>query len=410
MQQRRSRPRMTEKHVQGQRYPITLESSSLTRYNQTMSEIPASPHLPTLYQQLVDQGAIQDDPAQREVVEHLQRLRDELPDYTPSQYRSWLARMFTADPTPPRGLYIYGGVGRGKSMLMDLYYSTSPVIKKRRVHFHAFMKEVHDMLHEYREKAKQRKKDYDPIPVLARTIARQSWLLCFDEFQVTDIADAMILGRLFTYLFDNGVVVIATSNRAPDDLYKDGLQREGFLPFIALLKQKTDVIELCSATDYRLNRLKAMRTMYYTGEAPEQFANESFASLTHRAAPELTEITSLGRVIALPYTAGAVAKESFHALCEKPLGPADYIEIARYFNTLILTGIPELSPEKRNEAKRFVTLVDALYEHKVKLICTADVPPEKLYPAGHGAFEFERTVSRLMEMQAESYLHEEHKG
>lgn len=382
----------------------------MTRYNGIMSERPLAPHLPTLYQQLVDQGSIQFDPAQRDVVEHLQRLRDELPSYTPSQYRSWLARVFTPGPTPPRGLYIYGGVGRGKSMLMDLYYSTSPIIKKRRVHFHAFMKEVHDMLHEHRERAKHRKKDFDPIPALARTISRQTWLLCFDEFQVTDIADAMILGRLFTHLFDNGVVVIATSNRAPDDLYKDGLQREGFLPFIRLLKQKTEVIELCSATDYRLNRLKAMQTMYYTGDAPDQFAAESFATLTHHATPEPTEITSLGRVITLPYTAGNIALEHFNALCEKPLGPADYIEIARHFNTLILTHIPQLTPEKRNEAKRFVTLVDALYEHKVKLICTADVLPEQLYPAGHGAFEFERTVSRLMEMQAESYLHEEHKG
>ena len=364
--------------------------------------------LPAAYEELATKKLITPDPAQRDIITKLQRLREVLPRYTSEKDKSWFAKIISGKEasTIPHGLYIYGGVGRGKSMLMDLFFSTSPIEKKRRVHFHAFMMEIHEKLQAWRQQTKDDEKSKNPIPPLARALADEAWLLCFDEFQVTDIADAMILGRLFTELFKEGVVVVATSNRHPDDLYKDGLQREHFLPFIDLLKSTMEVAELSSETDYRLEHLKSLKTTFLAplGNEASVFLKESFRKLTYGAAPEPITLSVLGRKIHVPCSHGDVAMFSFGELCEQPLGAADYIEIAREFSTVLLADIPQMTSEKRNEAKRFVTLIDALYEHKVKLICTAETSPQALYIDGHGAFEFERTASRLIEMQSESYL------
>ena len=253
-------------------------------------------------------------------------------------------------------------------------------------------------------------KQKDPLKKIAKELCEESWLLCFDEFQVSDIADAMILGKLFEYLFEEGAVVIATSNRHPDDLYKHGLQRESFLPFIKMFKEKLEVVELGSSTDYRLRHIKQLSTTYFTplGEKADKFIKESFTELTAGGRSEKITLRVQGREVEVKKSYGDVAQFSFSELCEQPLGAADYIEIAREFSTIIIFDIPKLSKEKRNEAKRFVTLIDQLYEHKVKLICSAEVKADKLYKKGDGSFEFERTSSRLIEMQSDEYLREAH--
>jgi cell division protein ZapE len=363
------------------------------------------------YQKMLDSGQIKPDEAQKDIAHKLYKLQQDM-QQAPAKRKTIvsLVRKNPASKNQPKGLYIYGEVGRGKSMLMDLFFESSNVVKKRRVHFHAFMLEVHKELHIWRGQRKFRDGKNDPIPPLAKKIAASARLLCFDEFQVADIVDAMILGRLFTALFDNGILVVATSNRPPEDLYKDGLQRASFLPFIELLKSQTEVVSLDAQTDYRLSHLRALSTVYYypLDKKAKDFAENIFAELTNNAKPEQRILNISGRDLIINKTHADVAFISFCDICERALGAADYIELAQEFSTLIISGIPKMTRENRNEAKRFVTLIDELYEHKVKLICTAETAPQELYTDGDGSFEFERTVSRLIEMQSNKYLSEEH--
>jgi cell division protein ZapE len=349
------------------------------------------------------------DPMQELATEKLQMLHRALRNYKPQpaapvsggwrQLLGLVAPQEAREPRP-RGIYLYGGVGRGKSMLMDLFFETSAVPRRRRVHFHAFMQEVHDRLHRLRTVVQG-----DPLAVVGREIAADAWLLCFDEMQVSDIADAMIIGRLFEALFAEGVVVVATSNRAPDELYKDGLQRERFLPFIDLLKQEMDVLELDNGRDYRRSRL-AGRQVYYTplDGAAAAALEEIFVELTDGLAPEPMTIEIKKRLLVIPKQAAGIAWFTFAELCGTPLGAGDYLALAERFDTLILAEVPRLGPEMRNEAKRFNTLIDALYEAKAHVVISAEAPAAELYPEGDGAFEFERTVSRLLEMQSLEYV------
>jgi cell division protein ZapE len=356
------------------------------------------------------EGELQDDPAQTLAAEKLQSLHNALLTYRPSSGTGgWKARLGLGrrPEEPPQGLYLYGPVGRGKSMLMDLFYETAPVERKRRVHFHAFMAEVHDRLHTWRKRTKGEKSD--PLPELAAKMAEETWLLCFDEFVVHNIADAMILGRLFETLFQRGVVVVATSNFEPERLYEGGLQRERFTPFIALLKSRLDVLDLGPGIDYRLNRLRSLRVYHAPLDARAAAAlDNAFAALTEGAEPGPDTLLVKGRRLEVAEAARGIARFTFEELCERPLGAGDYLAIATHFHGIVLSGIPRLGPDKRNEARRFMTLIDALYEHRVKLIASAAALPESLYPTGDGAFEFQRTVSRLNEMQSAAYLQREH--
>lgn len=365
------------------------------------------------YRALIREGEIHHDPAQELAVEKLQLLHHALRSYDPAPDRGWkkfFAFGRSQGAEPPQGLYMYGGVGRGKSMLMDLFYDTAPVALKRRIHFHEFMLEVHAQAHELRQSRNSAKdNEADPVPVIADRIAGEATLLCFDEFHVTDIADAMILGRLFSALFERGTIVVTTSNRVPDDLYKDGLNRQLFLPFIDLLKQKCDVLHLDSPTDYRMQRLQQMPVyLHPLNEDTARQLDQDFQQLTEGAAIRPATLEMQGRTLDLAETGAGVARATFAELCDRPLGAADYLELAGTFHTLILASIPKMTKAERNQAKRFVTLIDALYENRTKLVCTAGAPPEELYPAGDGAFEFHRTVSRLMEMQSAEYIAEPH--
>jgi len=307
---------------------------------------------------------------------------------------------------PPRGLYIWGSVGRGKTLLMDIFFATVPAKAKRRVHFHEFMGEVHDRIAAHRRVLKDKEKSGDPIPVVADAIASEIVLLCFDEFAVYDIADAMILGRLFEKLFARGVVIVATSNVAPDELYKDGLNRALFLPFIALLKKEMEEFHLDAPRDYRLDA-SGSELRYVTPLGPEADAclDAHFAFFSGGVEGARRELHHKGRRIVVPLAAGGVARFSFDDICGRPLGAGDYLKIADAFPTLILADIPILSPARRNEAKRLINLIDTLYDKRVRLIASAEGEPADLWTGREGAetFEFQRTSSRLMEMRSDSY-------
>jgi cell division protein ZapE len=362
----------------------------------------------SLYRQRIASGAIKPDPEQEKVVLALQRLHDRLTaaalhkPQSPGGLWGLFSRRSEAPQPAPRGLYLHGSVGRGKSMLMDLFVETSPEPKTRRVHFHAFMLEVQQRLHALRQ---ERGGEEDPLGRLAQAIAAETRLLCFDEFHVVNIADAMILGRLFSGLFDHGVTAIATSNWAPDRLYWNGLNRDRFLPFIELLKSRVDVVTLDGPVDYRVERLRDARTWFAPiDQAATEAAEKLFRALTDGAQGAPTELPVGSRTLVVPRADGPIAWFDFPELCARALGAADYLAIGTRFRVVFLTRVPILAPGRRNEARRFMTLVDALYECRRVLVVTAEGSPADLYSVGEGAFEFQRTVSRLMEMQSSEWL------
>lgn len=344
------------------------------------------------YNAKIQTGEIRADPAQVAALPFFDEVAENMAS---TIGKKKLFGFFGNDEIPVKGLYIWGGVGRGKSMLMDLFFETVPEPRKRRVHFHAFMQEIHSAMHEVRKTGVD-----DAIKPVADDIAQDVRLLCFDEMQITDITDAMIVGRLFEHLFASGVVIVTTSNRIPDDLYKNGLNRDLFVPFIELLKERLTAHELASNTDYRQDRLEGER-VYFTpaNAAAKAGISEIWDSLTGGEATPLI-IRVKGRDVALPAFRNGIARASFYDLCGQPLGAADYLAVAENVRVLVLEDIPCLSRDNFNEAKRFVTLIDSLYEGKVRLICSAAAEPERLYLEGEGVFEFERTASRLREMQA----------
>jgi len=364
----------------------------------------------SLYEAKARDGQITRDPAQEAVVDRLERLCRDVAGYSPVRKSSALGWLFGAKQgrDAPRGLYIWGGVGRGKSMLMDMFFERVEVAKKRRVHFHAFMADVHADIFKYRQALKRGEvKGEDPIEPVALGIADSCSLLCFDEFTVTDIADAMILGRLFKVLFTQGVVVVATSNVEPTDLYRDGLNRQLFLPSIDLLLAHMDVLHLESRSDYRMEKLAGQKTFHVPADSAARAAlSATFKALTGHEKGRPASIKILGRTIVVPEARGAVARFSFADLCDKPLGAQDYLAIARSYRSVMIDDIPVLRAAQRNEAKRFIIMIDAFYEARTKIFASAAAEPAKLFEAEEGreAFEFQRTVSRLNEMQSADYM------
>jgi len=357
------------------------------------------------YDELVAAHELKPDPAQERAVAALDRLASSI-----GNSGNMFSRLFGRRDEGPAGVYLWGGVGRGKSMLMDLAFDHIDVEPKRRVHFHEFMLETHGRLRQARERH-----EGDPIEPVAEEIASQARLLCFDEMQVTNPADAMILSRLFGKLLEEGVKVVTTSNRPPQDLYKDGLNRELFVPFIQLLERRMLVVPVDGPTDYRLERLTGVE-VWHVPNGPEATADLSraFFQLTDYPVEDRAKVPTEeldvggGRKLHVPKSLKGVAVFSFKRLCGEPRGAADYLAIARRYHTVIIVGIPVMGPDMRNEAARFVTLIDALYEHKVKLLAAADAEPAGLYPSGDGRFEFQRTVSRLEEMRSAEYLAQGH--
>jgi cell division protein ZapE len=356
------------------------------------------------YDALVAAEELRPDPEQRAAALRLNRLQEELEAVPPKGSILW--RITGKKPPVPRGLYLWGGVGRGKTMLMDLFHEGLAINRKRRAHFHEFMLEVHARL-----RVERAKELGDPIAPVVKSLAEEVRCLCFDEMVVNNSADAMIMSRLFTGLIDAGVTIVTTSNRVPDDLYKDGLNREHFLPFIALINDRLDVMTLNGPTDYRMQRLSGVKTWHIpNGPMATAAVREAFFKLTDYPPEDAVHVPVAalelggGRTLHVPKSLKGVAVFSFKRLCGEARGAADYLAVAHRYHSVIIVGIPRLGPENRNEAARFVTLIDALYEQKVKLIATADAEPAELYAAGDGRFEFDRTISRLMEMQSLDYL------
>jgi cell division protein ZapE len=363
------------------------------------------------YAACVAAAKIERDDAQLAVVDKLAQLEKRLAEHRLARKSSslgWLFGSRARDNEVIKGLYIYGEVGRGKTMLMDLFFEASPVLRKRRVHFHEFMAEVHERIYAFRQKEKAGEGGGDdPIRLAAAAIAQETWLLCFDEFHVTDIADAMILGRLFKRLFELGVVVVATSNVPPSELYMDGLNRALFLPFIALIEEHMEVVRLAARTDFRLEKLAGAPVWYVPADlAAERALDEAWRRLTAGHAGAACDLMVKGRAIHVPCAVAGVARFSFHDLCEQPLAGADYLKVAHEFHTVVLDHIPIMGYERRNECKRFIILIDTFYDNAVKLVASAAAEPDDLYRADEGfeAYEFKRTASRLIEMRSEAYL------
>ena len=377
---------------------------------------PAEGPLPN-YRALVASGSLAPDVAQECAAEKMQDLWRRLRGYDPkpgtAETPGLLSRLFgrakpveEAPEGTPQGLYLVGEVGRGKSMLMDLFFACAEVERKRREHFHQFMQTCHRRIHAWKTANPQGE---DPIQPLADSIVAEAALLCFDEFQVHDITDAMILGRLFEALFARGVVVVATSNTAPDNLFKGKPGRDAFLPFIALIKKRTEVLHLEAARDYRRERIRGMPTWHVPPDGrAERALDAAFLELTGQASAPPAHLLVLGRKVEVPQSAHGVARADFEALCGNHLGPADFLALATHYHTLVLDAVPRLGPENFDKARRFITLVDTLYEHRCKLVASAEATPDTLYERGENAAMFERTASRLVEMQSQDYLALQH--
>ena len=362
------------------------------------AELPAGPLTPWLAPVLSARG-ITLDRSQLAAFERLQRLATELESFRAAR-QSTLKKLFSP-PAVPRGVYLWGGVGRGKSFLMDGFFSTVAIRRKRRVHFHAFMRDVH-------EDMAAQKREENPLQIVAKRIAQRSRLICFDEFHVSDIADAMILGRLLEGLFDNGVVFVMTTNYPPDGLWPNGLQRQRFLPTIQLIKQRLDVVEVEAGVDYRLRTLERLR-IWHMPTGPQADAELSAAFDAMRAGPDETpKLIVEGRALVARRRAGSVAWFDFATLCDGPRSQLDYLELARRFSVLLLSDIPRMTAEMGDRARRFTWLVDILYDHRVKLLASAAVPPWDLHTEGPTSREFSRTASRLIEMQTREYMGEAH--
>jgi cell division protein ZapE len=363
------------------------------------------------YAALVAAGEIERDCAQVALVARLDRLNERLAMHRLARKSSSLGWFFgkrESDETPLKGVYIHGDVGRGKTMLMDLFFEACTVRRKRRVHFHEFMADIHERIYGYRQKIKSGEvAGADPVALTAAAIADQSWVLCFDEFHVTDIADAMILGRLFAWLFEHGVVVVATSNVEPDALYKDGLNRALFVPFIALLERHMEVVRLSARADFRLEKLTSVQVWHVPADAAADRAlDEAWRRLALGQDGSPQDLMVKGHVVHVPKAARGVARFTFAELCARPLGAIDYLRLAREFHAIVLDHVPVMASEQRNEAKRFIALIDTLYDNAVKLVASAAAEPGELYGGTEGfeAQEFRRTASRLIEMGSEGYL------
>jgi cell division protein ZapE len=365
----------------------------------------------TRYAALLAARKIEADPGQEALAQHLVALERRLDRHRLARKSSslgWLFAKREKSDAPLRGLYVYGEVGRGKTMLMDLFFETSSVTRKRRVHFHEFMADVHERIHAYRQDIKEGVlPEQDPIHRTAAALYDEAWLLCFDEFHVTDIADAMILGRLFTQLFELGVVMVATSNLPPDELYKDGLNRALFLPFVEVLKRYCEVVRLEARVDFRLEKLTGVPTWYVPDDAKADTAlDEAWRRLAGASEGTPQQLMVKGHAVRIPKAAMGVARFSFDDLCAQPLAALDYLKIAHEFHTIIVDHIPVMDYANRNEAKRFIILIDTLYDHGVKLVASAQAEPDRLYRGEQGfeTQEFKRTASRLIEMRSQSYL------